>query len=685
MALDFLEVVPAESECKWYVKCIEDCKLTSLAPSDVYMELLYFIAINWKILGTIDVRSIPLSRYITAERKWMFGDVRYVKQVENVCYALDSQQHAWINKWNIEFGCPGNLYFLSVSNQMALVSHVSRRHLFAWLSGDAGVVSATVYEYIYLVQEFARETGDPKLLKSLTHFLYHSHLKNFVTESEVYSVRESMPIIAGHDQICDERTETLVPASGSKWVKLMGCNPFVEKKYIDLGEAYTESGTFAGEHTPKEDLIKFLTKYMKAKDLLELCPPYLALPVASSQLRVDQAFLLLEWIRTLQFNKVEMPAMFIERIRVGKWMKTCSGFNSPNHCFLFHDEGEYVFLQMGNVLWGFSVIDEQFYGTKIRLYADELKLIGVRFESMDVCRLIIDHVTSLASSRITSEHGILLLEFIRYLKKGEKLYDEFLRTLRKGEWMKSSKGYVAPFGSVFLPSITGALLQITNLPVIDETFYGTTFGCYTAELKLLGVVMDMEEVYKLTADNFTFPEALSTVTRESVLLILRCLRNLGPLAAGLIEKISCEPWLKTSLGFKSPSSSFLPNSEYGLLLNVVEVPLIDESFYGNEICSFIAELKAIGVVLDFESSIKKVVIQFKLVSSSGGLTSANVLSLLTCTKNMKETVPSLLSTFRSFLFGESWLKTRHGFKSPPESVLFDVKWGTISQYVDLEN
>ncbi|XP_077251764.1 uncharacterized protein LOC143890988 [Tasmannia lanceolata] len=676
--LDFLHV-GTDCNYSWYAKCIQDCNLVLHASDNVYMDLLYFCTTMRKF-----IMNIPLLKYIDRE-----GEVAVcsVASMENnsikICYALDAQHHTWLIKWNKEFMCLDNLFFMPDSTQIALASYDRRLSLCNSLLLKGRVVSVTVCVYIHSVVGFIKKKYQTQPVVLLGHFLYHSHLNNFITESEVYSICKFMPIIDDHGHIYTERSKTLVPASESKWAKLMGYNPFSKEKYIEMADRYFERCIFAGECTPKKVLSNFLIKYTKALDLPELHPPDVDLPVASSQLSTEQAFLLLDWIRGFRTKGIDMPARFIQSIRAGKWMKTCSGFKSPIQCFLSDVKVKFIYSQMGDVLQGYSFVDEEYYQNKIRLYADVLEFIGVRCGSEDTFKLIIDHLKTLASSRLTKEHAISLMKFIRYSVYINKLDDDLLKTLQEGNWLKTSQGFTSPTRSIFLASEEKSVLQITKLHVLDEAFYGGNIGEYTSELKLLGVVMDMEQACKLIAESFAFPSDPSTISRDSVLLILKCIRNLGSSDTRLSGKIRDQPWLKTSLGFRSPSKSILKDSNFNFLLNVVRVPLIDESFYGDGIRSFVDELKAIGVGVGLESSSKIVAAQFKSLALSFSLSRNNVLSLLRCINQMNGTIPSALLEFKNSLSGVKWLRTRRGYKSSPDSVLFDSKWGTVSHFVDL--
>ncbi|KAF6136734.1 hypothetical protein GIB67_020056 [Kingdonia uniflora] len=120
-------------------------------------------------------------------------------------------------------------------------------------------------------------------------------------------------------------------------------------------------------------------------------------------------------------------------------------------------------------------------------------------------------VLQVASSPLNREQAFLLLD-----------WSSGLESVKQGKWMKTSEGYMVPCKSIILPSKVDpqAVLRITDLPVVDEIFYESKFSYFLPELELLGVVVDLEKAYKLIADIFKFPAETSTMTRDSVFLLL---------------------------------------------------------------------------------------------------------------------------------------------------------------------
>ncbi|XP_077228632.1 uncharacterized protein LOC143861623 [Tasmannia lanceolata] len=682
--LDFLGVKYVDYD--WYGKYVQGSNLVLLASEDVYMELLCFLSDNWKSgFGVSSVADTPILKYIDQYEKLELCSVKAAKlRIHKIHFAKDAKQHAWLNKWKREFQNTGSFFFPN-STQMALLSFNRIDLLMPWLCDTATVEETSVYSFCHRLIKTLRSEKHKNLVIAFTHFVFHSFSNLFITEQQVAVLCKSMPVVKGNGHVAIEWSKIMVPAIGSAWEKLLGSNPWRGEKYIELGEEYSRPGDFAGERTSEKQMMPFLQKYFKATDIPELCPPDAELP-NSSQMTKDQAFLLLDWIRNLRTNYILLPRKFKKSIETGKWLKTIQGFASPNQCFLSDGDAESILANIADISIGLPFIDGNFYGNKIISYKEDLKIIGVKYESVDACRVIADRVSSLAAASVLTRETVLsLLKFVKYLRGNYMLTDYFVESLKGRKWLKTVHGYRTPVGSVFLVSENETVKDIANLPFVDETYYGREIHCYSDELKLLGVVVELVHAYELIAENFIFKKGLSAMTSNHTTLILRCIRELGTSAFKLIEKIQNQSWLKTTTGFSSPSESILPKNHWSCLLNIVSgMPVIDETFYGSNIHSFKAELQALGVTVNFDKASKIIADQFKSLSSSTNLTKGNVLLLLKCLRKLRgQHYSSLPKEFNKCMEGVKWLKTLCGYRSSQDSLLFNSKWVSLSNVCEL--
>ncbi|XVE95086.1 hypothetical protein REPUB_Repub02eG0066000 [Reevesia pubescens] len=650
-------VIPCETFCgrKYYCKPGFTTRIQRK-----FRDLLYDVQKEGiPLKGMFSLKKLPVHSSLDFERYSKVLDYLGVasdsESNECILYAEADDDHAWLIKWNKKFGVQDDMFFLPCSTRKAIISHVNSAFICSWLLSNAGLSCYTVYAYAREVCEVLDSKDEPKLAIDCAHFVYHSYSKGFISEPELHFLCRIMPIVDGSGCPRKKRAVTLVPASHSKWATLFGpINPFLDQNYIDIGEANAESYQFVGEHTPEKELLDFLVKHFGAKDLPKLWPPDMVLPLTSC-LTSELAFLLLDWI------------------------------SFPKQSVLLDITGKIVFEMMKNVLDDFFVLDQKFYTNRLCSYADELKCLGVRFGFDDLQRLLANRFKSLTSYSLSKEQTYSLLMFISISREKNMFDPEWLDAMKKGKWLQTSQGYSAPKESLFLQLETEAeaVLKITNLPVVDESFYGSKLSSFSSELITLGVILDMESAYDLIVQNLTFPADVASITSNCGLLVLRCIRYRGSAASGFIESVIQQPWLKTISGVECPLKCILFNVEWDSLYKIVDVPIIDEGFYGSEIRSFMAELKTVGVAVDFDGAFLLIIAQFKLLSSSYSLTPANVISMLICIKEMIQKRPSQVLEFPSSLLGERWFKTRHGYRAPNESILFSSKWGTISLFIDL--
>jgi hypothetical protein len=275
----------------------------------------------------------------------------------------------------------------------------SSKRAWEWLEANVKISVVKVYDYAAKINYYLK--NDRKLAVAFVHFLYHSLSKNHLSKREVEKLCHSMPIADNYGNLTTQRKGVLVPAKGSKWVGLVGSNPWRGEGYVELGEDYLHPDHFAGEHTSGDQVLNFLKTYVAASDIPDISPPNAAIPAVSAPLTNENAFLLLDWIRNLKLSGTSIPENFLKSIKEGSWLKIttnyCSGYRPPYQSFMF--SGNYrppyqsfmfsswlgKILQKGSVLADIPLIDQNFYGDRINEYEEELKTIGVKFQYGEAC------------------------------------------------------------------------------------------------------------------------------------------------------------------------------------------------------------------------------------------------------------------------------------------------------------
>nr|XP_020175787.1 uncharacterized protein LOC109761384 [Aegilops tauschii subsp. strangulata] len=317
-------------------------------------------------------------------------------------------------------------------------------------------------------------------------------------------------------------------------------------------------------------------------------------------------------------------------------------------------------------------------------YREELKVIGVRFEFGEASAYIGRRLMSLAASNmLTRQHVYELLRLIRFLQQKVLSPSELVNSVKDGRWMKSILGYMSPSCCIIYDSDWTVASCISTQPFLDVGFYGESILDYKQELKLLGVQVgfeNSEKTYKLIIDNFKFSS--SSITSDATALILKCIRYASP-CDDFLRKLRDLKWLKTNVGFRAPSESFILDPEWECLVKVFNgVPVVDSGFYGSKISPYKEELKKTGLIAGFDQASKAIANIFKQMVLKSSLTKASVLALLACYRKLRTHHPIPVDLFNC-MRSEKWLCTSLGFRLPSEAILFDEGWQSLSPIASL--
>ena len=677
--LNFLGVELVNNE--WYAECIQSSKLIEEVSEVVYLELLLFISYNWRFkFDSTDIKYIPLIKYVG-----LYGDVSLCsinesKQLsrDRVVYLSSHPDHiSWLIDWNKEFKCPANYFFLPKSTQEAIWIFSKRDRVLHWLRDHVEVGRMSVYEYAHHLNNHLNTCQ--KRVIALVHFLYHSLQKSFLSQQEVSDLCRSMPLVDNDRNIKTHRKVVLVPAKGSKWVRLIGSNRWKNEGYVELAEDYLQPGCFANEFASGERLLEFLKTNVVASDIPDISPPNAAIPTVSSPLTKKNAFLLLGWIRKMKRKEIYIPKKFLKCIKEGSWLKIttggCHGYRPPSESFMLSSSLGNI-LQNGSVLFDIQLLDLSFYGDEINEYNAELKKIGVMSECKEACEFIGKRLMSFTENPPLNRNQVLfVLNFIRFLREMFLPQDKFINSIKDKRWLKTWSGVRSPVESVLFDEEWKTASQISSISFIDQNYFGEEILYFREELKSLGVAIGSSDRYKLVVDNLKSPPS-SSLTAEAVLLILECMRRLGS-SNKLVQALRGVKCFKTNLGYKPPGECFLFDPQWVCILQVFEgFALIDHDFHGSSIFSYRNELKQTGVKVDFEEAVKEFSDKFKLEASF--MTKEIVLSFLSCHRQLKDShfvfPPDLEKNFRDL----KWLRTRRGDKrSPRDCILFGPDWHSI--------
>uniref|UniRef100_A0A453LHN1 Uncharacterized protein n=1 Tax=Aegilops tauschii subsp. strangulata TaxID=200361 RepID=A0A453LHN1_AEGTS len=612
--------------------------------------------------------QIPLLKYVDRNKNVSVWSISRASQwSDRLCIASDGKWMSWLISWNQEFPSSNRL-FVSPRTQTALQGFAQKEKVTYWLQSYAKVEVVSVYSFGNIVVKSLNYDRRPAI--AFSHFLYHSSNKNYMESYQLADLCRIMPVIDNYGNAVTERQSILVPANGSKWVGLMGINPWRNEKYIELSADYNSAGHFAGNYTPEDQILDFLKTKVQASDVPFIHPPNARFPIASSHLTVDNAILLLQWIRNLKSKGVQLPASFLASVKEGSWLKTSVGYKPPAESFMSSSEWGNL-LQNGSSCVDIPMIGQQFYQNKMHAYKEELQVIGVRFEFGEASAYIGRRLMSMATSNmLTRQHVYELLRLIRFLQQKVLSPSKLVNSVKDGRW-------------IIYDSDWAAASCISTQPFLDVGFYGESILDYKQELKLLGVQVgfeNSEKIYKLVIDNFKFSS--SSITSDATALIRKCIRYASP-CDDFLRKLRDLKWLKTNVGFRAPGESFLLDQEWECLLKVFDVvPVVDSWFYGSKISPYKEELKKTGLITGFDQASKAVANIFKQMVRKSSLTKASVLALLACYWKLRTRDPIPVDLFNC-MRSEKWLCTSLGFRSPSEAILFDEGWQSLSPIASL--
>ncbi|KAE9607316.1 hypothetical protein Lal_00026672 [Lupinus albus] len=680
--LNFLGVQQVNVD--WYAKCIQSSNLVDGVSEDVYLELLLFVSTNWtsRFCGT-NMMSIPLIKYVGSDGSmthFSLGECIQHPGAKLVILADPNQSCpcSWLIDWNKEFGCASNQFFMPEITQKAIQLFPRKQILLEWLQNKVNIATSNINTFASAICSSIR--SNRRLAIAYAHFLYHSYSRHYLLNREVDGLCSSLPLVDNYGYVTDSRKGVLVPANVSKWADLIVSNPWRSEGYVELGEEYLHPCHYAGQYTRNGELIEFLKTHVDASDIPHISPPNAGFSAVDTPLTKDNAFLLLDWIRNLKYRGTRLPQRFLKCIKEGSWLKvTVNGWRPPSQSFLIRSSLGKI-LQNGSVLVDIPLIDESFYGERINEYEEELKTIGVMFSYEEACEFIGRELMSRAASfTLSRSHILLMLNFIQYLRKSLLPLDKFVNSIRQGSWLKTSHGPRSPTGSVLYDSGWRVASQISDIPFIDQAYFGGEIFQFQEELKLLGVIVGFSGNYQVVIDHLKSPSNLVSLTAEALLLILECIQ-FSRTSSKLINSLSGTNCFKTNMGLKTPGECFLYDPIWGCILEVFNgLPVIDHKFYGEKIFTFKDELKRMKVVVDFEEAIQKFAGLFKQMASKTSFNQQNVYSFLSCCRRLKGTQYRFPSDFSIIIHNQKWLLTRVGdYRCPGHCILYGLDWKSLS-------
>jgi sacsin len=222
---------------------------------------------------------------------------------------------------------------------------------------------------------------------------------------------------------------------------------------------------------------------------------------------------------------------------------------------------------------------------------------------------------------------------------------------------------------------------VSSLPFVRSDFYGEDIFGYKQELELLGVLTSFKQNYQLIIDNFKYPTC--SVSSSAAIFMLKCVRH-AAYPQNFLKSLQEWKWLKTNVGFRAPAESFLVDDKWKCILRIVdEVPFLDLDYYGDEIRSYMVELKKAGLVTDLEEISNSIGCRVRQLVRASALTNKSRLALLACYRELSAKHGGIPGELINVMRSEKWLHTSLGFRAPKEAILFSSEWEPIAQICSL--
>ncbi|KAG2675395.1 hypothetical protein I3760_12G002100 [Carya illinoinensis] len=707
--LSFLGVEPVNNE--WYAECIQSSNLVVGVAEDVYLEILLFVAENWKSkLDSTRMKNIPLIKYVDVDGDVYLCTIDECRNSYKLVFSSKNFDHSsWLINWNWEFLFVANHFLMLESTKEAIQFFPKKLTLQKWLQEHVKVGVVDVYDYAVHINNYINK--DSKLAIAFVHFFYHSYSKN----DHGNLIKQAL--VDNYGNLIRQKTGVMVPAKLSKWAGLIGSNPWRRESYVELGEEYLCPDSFVGESCSGEQILEFLKTHVAASDIPYIAPPNVAIPAVFALLTKQNAFLLLDWIHNMICWRTYIPQSFLESIKEGSWLKiTTNGYSSympPSRSFMLPsllgnilqsglcgEACEFIgkhlmsladsstltrskvfsvlnFIKkerrwvrtssgdmspVGSILFdhewevasqisNLPFIDTGYFGDEIFSYKEELRSLGVLIGSSGIYKFIVDNLKSPSCfSSLTAEAIIFILECMRHSRQSGKL----IRTLSGEDF--------------------SCLTQWACILHVDADFYGGNTFLYKNELLQLGVKMDFEEAVEVLVQSFK--QQVASMTKENVLFFLSCYRLLNDTPHKFpldLRKLVLEvKWLRTRLGdHRSPSNCILYGPDWQSIAPIALLPFVDDSdnYYGKDIHEYKKELKGMGIVTEFKDGVKFIAdgLFFPLDPS---ITHANVVAMLECIHILlhDHVCYKFPDTFWKII-SQKWLKTNDGYR-PPDQCLF---------------
>ncbi|RDX63856.1 hypothetical protein CR513_57656, partial [Mucuna pruriens] len=226
---------------------------------------------------------------------------------------------------------------------------------------------------------------------------------------------------------------------------------------------------------------------------------------------------------------------------------------------------------------------------------------------------------------------------------------------------------------------------------LHQSFYAGQSVNYVNLIQFLTNFLGAFDIPDVSPPNAGFYAVNSQLTKDNAFLLLDWIKKLKYRGRSIPERfLSCikeGSWLKVTVnGWMPPSKCFLIGSSLGRILQsgsaLVDIPIVDETFYGDKIHKYQEELKTLGVMFSYEEACEFIARELMHRAASFKLSSSHVILMLKFIQCQRESVLPL-DKFVDGIKNVSWMQTSLGLRSPVGCVLYDLGWEVASQISDI--
>ncbi|CAA7033230.1 unnamed protein product [Microthlaspi erraticum] len=419
-------------------------------------------------------------------------------------------------------------------------------------------------------------------------------------------------------------------------------------------------------------------------------------------------FLAENWSRFQSTNMVKVPLI---KYVVQKGVTSLSSFSdfSPRMLCFATDKNQAWFLDWNDVFRSMSkfVFIPQATRTALNASSKKETVLNWLQEKVTVARLSISDYAKHLRENLDGDKRLVVAyaHFLHHsISKGFLSEDEAVKICKNMPLVDNYGNINTSRKGVLVPASAGKWVSLVGSNPWRQNSYIELWEEYLSSASFAGVrsnqreLLDFLEEYAQAGDipdieppNSAIPALSGALRKENALLLLEWIkRNRYSLPHKFLDSVQEGSWLRTTMNgssdYRQPCKSFYHTFSWGDILQngsvLVDIPLVDRSFYGREIERYKDQLKTCGVMFEFSEACTFVGEHLMSLAGESSLSSANMFSILKFIRYLRQKQLSP-ADFISAVKDGSWLRTSSGDRFPDGAVLYSQDWKAASLFSDI--